>query len=345
MEFYQERLKTWRGLRRPPSVLGHAGRESCPIIFGHVQGHEQSLLVSTDEGNENSKANLEEVKHVVRIARQLTLDRTVDPKDIAILTPYNAQAAEISKGLVQRGVTGVTVCSITKSQGEAGGRLGEGFLGLWWGGWPHRALVLGSEWRYVLVSTVRSCPESDLDQRPTKSWLKRFLGFVVDPNQVNVALTRAQEGLCLVGEGCWGRWLGVAAPGWAAPFTLGPPDSPSCRRPPPAAMLPPVAPPPGLLRGPAEPGACRAGAGPEEAGRVSLKGPAQPRTALRRPGQVPAQRIPMCLRWPLLATHAHLPGFRRLAEATPTHRLLESGFVPVGSRDLGGRRVDAHPPG
>lgn len=174
MEFYQKKLKTWPGLRRPPSVLGHADKESCPVIFGHVQGHEQSLLVSTDEGNENSKANLEEVAEVVRIAKQLTLDSTVNPKDIAILTPYNAQAAEISKGLVRQGVTGVAVCSITKSQ--------------------------GSEWRYVLVSTVRSCPESDLDQRPTKSWLKRFLGFVVDPNQVNVAITRAQEGLCLIGD-------------------------------------------------------------------------------------------------------------------------------------------------
>ncbi|XP_036915978.1 helicase with zinc finger domain 2 [Sturnira hondurensis] len=174
MEFYQQKLKTWQGLRRPPSVLGHVDRESCPVIFGHMQGHEQSLLVSTDEGNENSKANLQEVAEVVRIAKQLTLDGTVDPKDIAILTPYNAQAAEISKCLGQRGVTGLTVCSITKSQ--------------------------GSEWRYVLVSTVRSCPESDLDLRPTKSWLKRFLGFVVDPNQVNVAITRAQEGLCIVGD-------------------------------------------------------------------------------------------------------------------------------------------------
>ncbi|KAM5304642.1 3'-5' exoribonuclease HELZ2 [Glossophaga mutica] len=174
MEFYQQKLKTWQGLRRLPSVLGHINRESCPVIFGHMQGQEQSLLVSTDEGNENSKANLDEVAEVVRIAKQLTLDRTVDPKDIAILTPYNAQAAEISRGLVQKGVTGVTVCSITKSQ--------------------------GSEWRYVLVSTVRSCPESDLDLRPTKSWLKRFLGFVVDPNQVNVAITRAQEGLCIVGD-------------------------------------------------------------------------------------------------------------------------------------------------
>uniref|UniRef100_A0A8C8Y1A3 Helicase with zinc finger 2 n=1 Tax=Panthera leo TaxID=9689 RepID=A0A8C8Y1A3_PANLE len=174
MEFYNGKLKTWQGLRRPPSILGHIDKESCPVIFGHVQGHEQSLLVSTDEGNENSKANLEEVTEVVRIAKQMTLGRTVDPKDIAVLTPYNAQAAEIGKSLLREGVAGVTVCSISKSQ--------------------------GSEWRYVLVSTVRTCQESDLDQRPTKSWLKKFLGFVVDPNQVNVAITRAQEGLCLIGD-------------------------------------------------------------------------------------------------------------------------------------------------
>lgn len=69
MEFYEQKLKTWQGLRRPPSVLGHIDRESCPVIFGHVQGHEQSLLVSTDEGNENSKANLDEVAEVVRVQR------------------------------------------------------------------------------------------------------------------------------------------------------------------------------------------------------------------------------------------------------------------------------------
>nr|XP_010599440.2 helicase with zinc finger domain 2 isoform X3 [Loxodonta africana] len=173
-EFYKGKLKTWQDLRRPPSILGHADKKSCPVIFGYLQGCEQSLLVSTDEGNENSKANLEEVAEVVRIAKQLTLDRTVDPKDVAILTPYNAQVAEISKRLVREGVTGVTVSSITKSQ--------------------------GSEWRYVLVSTVRTCRKSEVDQRPTKSWLKKFLGFVVDPNQVNVAITRAQDGLCLIGD-------------------------------------------------------------------------------------------------------------------------------------------------
>nr|XP_045013354.1 helicase with zinc finger domain 2 [Jaculus jaculus] len=174
IEFYDSKLKTWPGLRRPPSTLGHAGKTSCPVIFGYVQGHEQRLLVSTEDGHENSRANLEEVAEVVRITKQLTLGKTVDPKDVAILTPYNAQAAAISKSLMQEGVSGVTVMSITKSQ--------------------------GSEWRYVLVSTVRTCPKSDMDQRPTKSWLKKFLGFVVDPNQMNVAITRAQEGLCLIGD-------------------------------------------------------------------------------------------------------------------------------------------------
>lgn len=55
----------------------------------------------------------------------------------------------------------------------------------------------------MIVSTVRTCPRSDVDQRPTKSWLKKFLGFVVDPHQVNVAITRAQEALCIIGKGLY----------------------------------------------------------------------------------------------------------------------------------------------
>uniref|UniRef100_A0A8C5XPG5 Helicase with zinc finger 2 n=1 Tax=Microcebus murinus TaxID=30608 RepID=A0A8C5XPG5_MICMU len=172
-EFYQGKLKTCQGLRRPPSVLGHAGKESCPVIFGHVQGREQSLLVSTDEGNENSKANMEEVAVVVSVNKQLTLGRTVEPKDVASLTPYNAPAPRRSaRASCGRVCAGMTVSSITEP----------------------------GEWRYVLVSTVRTCGRSDLDQQPTKAWLRKFLGFVVDPNQVNVAITRAQEGLCLIGD-------------------------------------------------------------------------------------------------------------------------------------------------
>ena len=51
----------------------------------------------------------------------------------------------------------------------------------------------------MILSTVRSCPRSEIDRKPTKSWQKKYLGFVTDPNQVNVGITRAQEGLCILG--------------------------------------------------------------------------------------------------------------------------------------------------
>ncbi|XP_054247880.1 helicase with zinc finger domain 2 [Indicator indicator] len=173
-EFYEGKLRTWSQLRRRPSVFCHRTNNCCPIIFGHVEGKEQSLIISTEEGNENSRANLEEVQEAVRLVKQLALDGTIRPENIAILSPYNAQVAEINKSLQREGILGVTVCTIMKSQ--------------------------GSEWRYVILSTVRSCPRAEVDSRPTKSWQKKYLGFVTDPNQVNVAITRAQEGLCIIGN-------------------------------------------------------------------------------------------------------------------------------------------------
>lgn len=40
-------------------------RQSKHILFGDIRGKEISLVVSTARGNENSKANLEEVKKAV----------------------------------------------------------------------------------------------------------------------------------------------------------------------------------------------------------------------------------------------------------------------------------------
>lgn len=183
-EFYEKRLRTCPQLTRKPSVLHHRDNNCCPIIFGHVEGKEHSLMISTEEGNENSKANLEEVAQAVRIAKQLTLDGTIRPDQIAILSPYSAQVSEINKSLQREGIRGVTVCTIMKSQ--------------------------GSEWKYVILSTVRSCPRSEIDRKPTKSWQKKYLGFVTDPNQVNVGITRAQEGLCIIGN----RYLLECNPLW-----------------------------------------------------------------------------------------------------------------------------------
>ncbi|NWU96098.1 HELZ2 Helicase, partial [Upupa epops] len=183
-EFYDGKLKTCPQLYRKASVFHHRHNSCCPFIFGHVEGKEQSLIISTEEGNENSKANLEEVEQVVRLAKQLTLDGTIRPESIAVLSPYSAQVAEITKGLQREGICGITICTIMKSQ--------------------------GSEWRYVILSTVRSCPRSEIDRNPTKSWQKKYLGFITDQNQINVGITRAQEGLCIIGN----RFLLECNPLW-----------------------------------------------------------------------------------------------------------------------------------
>ena len=58
----------------------------------------------------------------------------------------------------------------------------------------------GSEWDYVIISLVRSLPEDDIDPNPSLHWLREHLGFVIDHHQINVALTRAKRGLCIIGE-------------------------------------------------------------------------------------------------------------------------------------------------
>uniref|UniRef100_W5LDR9 Helicase with zinc finger 2 n=1 Tax=Astyanax mexicanus TaxID=7994 RepID=W5LDR9_ASTMX len=170
-EFYRGKLKT--GIPERMSVFLNIYQNPTSILFGHVEGKELSLVVSTERGNENSKGNIEEAKAVVRIARNL-IKSGIKPKEIAILTPYNAQVNEISTVLNTNGIRNVTVNTIMKSQ--------------------------GSEWKYVILSTVRSFPMSEIEIQPTKAWLKKRLGFVMDPHQVNVGITRAQEGLCLIGN-------------------------------------------------------------------------------------------------------------------------------------------------
>ncbi|KAG8567173.1 hypothetical protein GDO81_013523 [Engystomops pustulosus] len=171
-EFYNGRLRTSPSLKLQPSLFYYQ-RYSCPLLFGKVEGQEQSLVVTSEEGNSNSKANIIEAEQAVRLAK-LLVSRSVEPKDIAILTPYNAQVAEVTKRLQDQGLKEVTACTIMKSQ--------------------------GSEWRYVIFSTVRSTSADELDSRPTYSWLRHHLGFLADPNQINVALTRAKEGLCILGK-------------------------------------------------------------------------------------------------------------------------------------------------
>lgn len=170
-EYYEGKLKT--DVDRPNSVLQADSRQTH-IVFGNVSGEEVSLVVSTEKGNENSKANMKERDVVVRIANQLVTESKIKQQSMAILSPYNAQVAEIKKELRKLKLDEITVTTITKSQ--------------------------GSEWRYVILSTVRSLPSKEIETEPDRAWLSKHVGFVRDPNQINVGITRAKEGLCIIGN-------------------------------------------------------------------------------------------------------------------------------------------------
>lgn len=68
----------------------------------------------------------------------------------------------------------------------------------------------GSEWDYVILSLVRSLNKDELEPNPSLHWLREHLGFLTDEHQINVGLTRARKGLCIIGN----RNLLVLHPLW-----------------------------------------------------------------------------------------------------------------------------------
>ena len=54
----------------------------------------------------------------------------------------------------------------------------------------------------VVLSTVRSQVDKELDEEasPDIGWLKANLGFIMNPHQINVGITRSKHGLIIIGE-------------------------------------------------------------------------------------------------------------------------------------------------
>ncbi|XP_037554227.1 helicase with zinc finger domain 2 [Nematolebias whitei] len=170
-EFYDNKLKT--GVEQPSSVLRVDDRP-MPVVFGHIEGETLFLVVKTAKGNYNSKVNHKEKDKVVQIAEMLVKKAKVEEKSIVVLSPYNAQVSEIREELKKMDLGQITVTTVTKSQ--------------------------GSEWQYVILSTVCSLPSKEVMSEPEGAWLSKHIGSVGDPNQINVSITRAKEGLCIIGN-------------------------------------------------------------------------------------------------------------------------------------------------
>ena len=182
-QFYNGQLKTkvsnyisavhWPG--KYLTDFNDAKKSEMRVIFIDVKGQESKLAVHSNEGSENSVRNDLEIDCVEQIYKYLEDDRSkpslVEGKDIVILSQYRAQVGGIKSRLK---ITDERVLTVITSQ--------------------------GGEWDYVILSTVRSLPDCDIDSKPTDGWRKKYLGFISDKNQVNVALTRAKKGLFIIGN-------------------------------------------------------------------------------------------------------------------------------------------------
>ncbi|XP_076463379.1 3'-5' exoribonuclease HELZ2-like isoform X2 [Babylonia areolata] len=156
-----------------------------PHLLIDVRGEEETLTVTTDEGNERSKSNRKEADKVIEILTFLR-KKLVDLSNIRLLTQYNAQRhllEEKLKTVIRQNTDSVfdhydagkiNVSTVVSSQ--------------------------GGEWDYVILSTVRSLPSYKIEPNPTLGWCRSNLGSITDCNQVNVALTRARKGLFIVGN-------------------------------------------------------------------------------------------------------------------------------------------------
>ncbi|XP_048757563.2 helicase with zinc finger domain 2-like [Ostrea edulis] len=174
-QFYQNKLETmpsiaWK-VKEPLSLWNFP---MVPLLFCHVEGEEESLSVTTEEGNQQSKSNMAEVEQVVRIFSELVIREKVGHKQINIISQYNAQCYAIKKALEKHKFINFNVNTVVASQ--------------------------GGEWDYVIFSTVRSLPEYRIEPNPTLGWCKQNLGFITDQHQINVALTRARKGLIIIGN-------------------------------------------------------------------------------------------------------------------------------------------------
>eukprot|EP01130_Rhizamoeba_saxonica_P000568 TRINITY_DN10536_c0_g1_i1.p1 TRINITY_DN10536_c0_g1~~TRINITY_DN10536_c0_g1_i1.p1 ORF type:complete len:581 (-),score=120.45 TRINITY_DN10536_c0_g1_i1:45-1661(-) len=141
--------------------------QDIPLIF-------HGLSTSQDDREEGSPSffNIQEAstifEYIYAIRTDSKLRETIKEKDIGVITPYHRQVVKIRKLLRDNNMEGIKVGSVEEFQGQ--------------------------EKMVILVSTVRSSKGwSDFD-------IQHNLGFLKNPKRFNVAITRAQSLLIVVGN-------------------------------------------------------------------------------------------------------------------------------------------------
>jgi superfamily I DNA and/or RNA helicase len=132
--------------------------DAPPLLFVDTAG--RGWDESQDEGDE-SRLNVGEADAVRAVVRSL-LGAGLDPAELAVITPYAAQAARVRALLADEGVSGeLEVDTIDAFQGR--------------------------EKDAVVLTMVRSNARGSV-------------GFLKDLRRMNVAITRARRHLCVVGD-------------------------------------------------------------------------------------------------------------------------------------------------
>ena len=162
--------QTWRmhpDLCRYTSAAFYDGKLGGVDGLGRqeIQGWGSGLRLVEVPHQGNTNASPEEAREVARLAGQLTgrrwrdkngAERSMEPADILIVTPYNAQIRAIQRALAGIGQTGFRVGTVDKFQGQEA------------------------------PAVIYSMATSSADEAP------RGLDFLYDPHRLNVATSRAR---------------------------------------------------------------------------------------------------------------------------------------------------------
>lgn len=169
---------------RPAGLLLHPStRNKCATIFWQSPGRFQEEVqeVASRDASTRSKVNRQEAERCAQLAAAL---RHAGAKSVAVLSWYNAQVAELRTRVTRAAGDGVHVGSVVTAQ--------------------------GSEWDYVLLSTVRSSvltggARGDADASEAETENRRVnrksvaIGCLADRHLLNVAVTRGRLGIIVFG--------------------------------------------------------------------------------------------------------------------------------------------------